>query len=270
MFTVTALAFLFTTTPTNSFALTTASSHAKMVAPLNAAAALSQYGPAAASLFNNMKTPASILAGAMIPLGFLSPLPAPPDGNETEPKLLRIARRAYLWVTCFSFCSELLAVMWATVAVNTLTETAVAPAASVWHLLQRDCDLPWAAVNSHFVSGMLGFGLMILTRVALMARASFASSAFRTSVLAMVTAHGALMVSVVNRGVEAGGGVDGVGYGKNMLALFSRYLSLLWKQATRRQNVGVLELSFLTLLAVSVGSGVYGLFNEATKSEKSD
>jgi len=137
------------------------------------AAALKDYAPAAASLFNNMKTPASILAGAMIPLGFLSPLPQPPahvaavtpsktKGDKSKVKLStkihksfdRMLRKTYLLVTLFSFGSELLAVMWATVAVNQLTETVVAPATSVWALLKRDWfDLAWSATNSHFVFG---------------------------------------------------------------------------------------------------------------------
>lgn len=141
------------------------------------AAVLKDYAPAAASLFNNMKTPASILAGAIVPLGFLSPLPEPPENIKSsisttktksktgkgDPKssnlaifkrLDRMLRKSYLLVTIFSFGSELLAVMWATVAVNQLTETVVEPSESVWALLKRDWfDLAWAATNSHFVLG---------------------------------------------------------------------------------------------------------------------
>lgn len=135
------------------------------------AAALKDYSGAAASLFNNMKTPASILAGAIIPLGFLSPLPQPPahvaavakkGKKEPEPDLVasiqksldRMLRKTYLLVTIFSFGSELLAVIWSTVAVNQLTETVVAPAESVWALLRRDWyDLAWSATNSHFLLG---------------------------------------------------------------------------------------------------------------------
>lgn len=97
----------------------------------SSAAALKDYAPVAASLFNNMKTPASILAGAIVPLGFLSPLPQPPariaavvsakKGKENPPlaavitkNLDRMLRKSYLLVTLLSFGSELLAVMWAT------------------------------------------------------------------------------------------------------------------------------------------------------------
>ena len=118
----------------------------------------------------------------MIPLGFLSPLPQPPahikavpstkkgkEESELATKIQksfdRMLRKSYLLVTIFSFGSELLAVIWSTVAVNQLTETVVAPAESVWALLKRDWyDLAWSATNSHFLFGTLrcpsNFGLL--------------------------------------------------------------------------------------------------------------
>ena len=198
------------------------------------AAALKDYAPAAASLFNNMKTPASILAGAMIPLGFLSPLPQPPAhvkavpptkkrGKQTEESDLAIAitksldrslRKSYLLVTLFSFGSELLAVIWSTVAVNQLTETVIPPAESVWALLQRDWyDLAWSATNSHFLFGMLGFMWMVGTRAYLMVQAKpwninpvsagdeANSNTMSIASILMVASSFLLMISIVNRGV---------------------------------------------------------------------
>ena len=46
--------------------------------------AVAQYAGQAASLFNNMKTPASILAGALLPIGILTALPPPREGAEKE------------------------------------------------------------------------------------------------------------------------------------------------------------------------------------------
>jgi hypothetical protein len=116
---------------------------------------LADFSPSAAALFNNMKTPASILAAGMVSLGFLAPFRLSP-GIQEQPELLRrieLLKLVYIVVTLICFCSELLAVMWATVAVNQLTETVVAPTTSVWALLERDFDLEWAATNSHFVLG---------------------------------------------------------------------------------------------------------------------
>ena len=110
--------------------------------------AVAQYAGQAASLFNNMKTPASILAGALLPIGILTALPPPREGAEKEHAWLGALRELHLVIASASFCSELLSVMWATIAVNKLTETAVAPAESVFALLMRDCELPWVACNA--------------------------------------------------------------------------------------------------------------------------
>ena len=196
-------------------------------------AAVKDFAPAAASLFNNMKTPASILAGAMIPLGFLAPLPQPPwvkavppankSGEEAAESVVasaitrgldRMLRKSYLLVTLFSLGSELLAIIWSTVAVNQLTETIVPPAESVWALLQRDWyNLAWAATNSHFLFGMLGFMWMVGTRAYLMVQAkpwninpASASDETNSNTMAiasilMVASSFSLMISIVNRGV---------------------------------------------------------------------
>jgi hypothetical protein len=83
---------------------------------------LKDYSGAAASLFNNMKTPDSILAGAMVGLGFLAPLPDPPMkltcvapsnskkgglklnvADSIHKSVDRMLRKSFLLVTIFSF-----------------------------------------------------------------------------------------------------------------------------------------------------------------------
>lgn len=249
-------------------------------------AALKDYAPAAASLFNNMKTPASILAGAIIPLGILSPLPQPPKHvaavvpapkkgkKEPEPELAaliqksfdRMLRKTYLLVSIFSFGSELLAVIWSTVAVNQLTETAVAPATSVWALLKRDWfDLAWSATNSHFLFGMLGFMWMVGTRAYLMVQAKpwnsnpvsagdeADSHTLSTASVMMVASAFLLMISIVNRGVANGGGEVGESYGGSVFNLFAHYLTLLFKQSigTAISPMGPLEILSILFGAAS-------------------
>ena len=70
-------------------------------------------------------------AGALLPLGFLSPMPVQ---NESKPEgtFRKTLRLSYQVVAILSLMSELVSVMWATVAVNQLTETRIAPAQSVW------------------------------------------------------------------------------------------------------------------------------------------
>ena len=80
-----------------------------------------------------MKTPASILGGAMVPLGLLAPIDlTSPDEGKSESKFAKTLRILYRVVAILSLTSELLAVIWATVASNQLIETVVEPAESVW------------------------------------------------------------------------------------------------------------------------------------------
>lgn len=223
---------------------------------------LVDYSPAATALFENMKTPASILAAGMISIGFLAPFQLP-ESVEGQPKMVRrieLLKRAYITVTLISFCSELLAVMWATVAVNQLTERVVAPSESVWDLLQRDCDLSWAAVNSHFVVGLVGFMYMVGIRGYIMLLAAEASEALIAATLAGVAAALLLMVSVVNRGVEAGGG-EGIGYGATVLDLFAHYVTLLYERAVSVESFGPLELSAIILELVSIACALYAVLS---------
>ena len=217
----------------------------RAAAPRAGAAALAQYSGAAAGLFNNMKTPASILAGALIGTGFLSPLPKAKKGEHNA---VRTMRKLHLVVAAMSFCSELLSVMWATVAVNKLTETVVAPASSAFALLKRDFELPWIATNAHFVLGMYGFMAMIGLRVFLLSPNLFGAAAAGWAMSGL-----ALMVAIVNRGVASGGG-DGSNLGLSVWALIARYAVLLTKQATSLASFGFLELTAIALALASIGA----------------
>ena len=107
---------------------------------------LDQYAPQAVSLFQNMITPASIIAGAIVPMAFASPLPIKSDNPSENRRSWVIMRKAYNVAALLSLLSNLLAVMWSVIAVNQLTETKIAQAESVWHLLRRDFDLSWYVI----------------------------------------------------------------------------------------------------------------------------
>ncbi len=107
----------------------------------------------------NMRTPASIIAGSLVGLAISFPLLIKTPDGKVESRFEKSLRLAYTVVGVMSMLSQLISIMWATVAVNQLIETA-----SVWALLKRDFDLEWAAVNAHFVLGMFGFCFLIRTR----------------------------------------------------------------------------------------------------------
>mmetsp|Transcript_24925 Transcript_24925/g.55230 ORF Transcript_24925/g.55230 Transcript_24925/m.55230 type:complete len:386 (-) Transcript_24925:2346-3503(-) len=244
---------------------------------LSAAAAasapvLSDYTPAATSLFNNMKLPAAVVTAGMISLGFATSFPElPPDSPERQysPRLRRRCeslRRLHIVTALVSVTSELIVVMWAAVEVNQLTERVYAPTATVWDLVQRDCDLAWSAVNSHFVLGIIGFVTMLALRAYVMLLAAEASSALMTAASTGTAAALCLMISIVNRGVEAGGG-EGVGYGKTILDLVRHYGILLARCATDAQSPGPLEFSAIILEVTSLAFALQVLLLANDKME---
>uniref|UniRef100_A0A7S2ECV2 Transmembrane protein n=1 Tax=Ditylum brightwellii TaxID=49249 RepID=A0A7S2ECV2_9STRA len=216
---------------------------------------LSNYAPAAASLFNNMKLPAAVVTAGMISLGFATSFPElPKDANFSDEvrKRCESLRRLHIVVALISVTSELIVVLWAAVEVNQLTERPLQPAASVWDLIQRDCDLAWSAVNSHFVLGIIGFCAMLAIRAYVMLLAARASKNLTSAAMTGTAAALCLMISVVNRGVEAGGG-DGVGYGGTILDLLQHYVYLLLTCATDLKSPGPLELTAIGLEVASIG-----------------
>ena len=214
-------------------------------------AMMADYTAATASLFNNMRTPASIIAGAMVPIGFLSPLEI--DPGKEEGRFAVFLRRVYPLVSVLSLCSHLLSVMWATVAVNQLTEsTAIEATSSVWHLIQRDFYLPWVATNSHFVIGMMGFMWVISSRayfLALQGPAGLSAAGVAFSSLL-------LMISIVNRGIAAGGGNDKMRFGSSVLSLLGAYASHMVKRASSVTCFNPMELAAVALFVVSLGNGL--------------
>ncbi|CAB9515360.1 expressed unknown protein [Seminavis robusta] len=218
------------------------------------------YTGQAIGLFNNMKTPASIIAGALVPLGFLAPLPL--KGEPGESKVEKRLRKFYYVLSVTTLATELIAVMWATVATNGLTERIIAPADSVWGLLKRDFELEWAAVNTHFVVGMLGFLAMIGSRAYFMAQKGLLGR----SVMGIAASGLCLMVSIVNRGVAAGGGVQeftgsNMRYGSDVLALMKRYATLLLARALARNTFGPIEILSVSIFLVSVYHGLKAVWN---------
>lgn len=225
------------------------------------ASGLSDYAPATAALFNNMKVPASIIGGAMVPMGFAAPLKFEHDADDGPFAIF--LRRSYPFAAVLSLCSELIAVMWATIAVNQLTETKVEMASSVWDLIQRDFEIPWVATNAHFVIGMLGFMWVICSKAYFLAnKGSLGASA------AGLAASGMLLItSIVNRGVAAGGGTDGAQFGSSVLALFHTYARLFLKRACAPKTFGPLEVGAASLALFSLGNAARIIYRDVSKEQ---
>ena len=87
---------------------------------------------------------------------------------------------------------------------------------SVWDLIHRDCDLAWSAVNTYYILGIIGFVGMLWLRAYVMLLASKASRNLMTAASTGTAAALCLMVSIVNRGVENGGGLGNDGGLRNI------------------------------------------------------
>jgi len=212
---------------------------------------LAQYAPAAASLFGNMITPASILGGAIMPMAFASGLSF--YGDQDESRFAKFLRKVFPLVSVSSLASLLISVLWSSVMVNQITENAPALAASVWDLLCRDYALPWAAVNSHFVLGMLGYMWLVGTKAYFMSGQQL--SIFTLAMSAMI-----MMVSIVNRGIASGGGNEAYRYGKSVVGLVSSYFSMLFQRI--RSTFGPLECIAVVLFLGSFVSYSKYIWNQ--------
>lgn len=223
-------------------------------------ASVADYAPAATSLFNNMKLPAAVVTAGMISLGFATSFPELPRETTTAtnnqppkfPPQLRARcealKRLHIVVALIAVTSELITVLWSAVEVNQLTEKQYDLAYSVWDLIQRDAgaDLAWSAVNSHFALGIIGFVAMLALRAYVMLIAAEASSALMIGAGSGTGAALCIMISIVNRGVESGGG-GGDRYGATMLDLFGHYAVLLSRNALDMDSPGPLQLAAIVL-----------------------
>ena len=77
---------------------------------------------AAANLFANVRLPASILAGALVPLGFGFALPA--EGPALGPGTRHAVIRTHRLVAVTSYSCLLVAIVYASVTINGLAESA--------------------------------------------------------------------------------------------------------------------------------------------------
>lgn len=123
---------------------------------------------------------------------------------------------------------------------------------SVWDLIHRDCDLAWSAVNTYYILGIIGFVGMLWLRAYVMLLASKASRNLMTAASTGTAAALCLMVSIVNRGVENGGGNNIDRYGRSMIDLFVHYVSLLRQAAFDAESPGPLQMLAIVLEITSL------------------
>lgn len=202
--------------------------------------ALGDYAGAAAELFNNMRAPAALIGGSIVPMGFA----AVPEIAAKDTQLTKRLKQLHMVVAILSLSAEIVAVIYSTIAINKLSETVVAPAASVTDLLKRDFELQWIGCNLNFLIGMLGFASL----VGLRAWFAFGHKLGQVGLCAAasVLCH---VISIINNGIAAGDGGGGR-FANNFAGLFKRYITLLVADAWKKK--GFLQLASGIFLAATL------------------
>ena len=206
------------------------------------AAPLMDYSHEAVNMFNNMRTPAALVAGACLPLGFAFAFPAKEDSPQ-----LRALKRANVALGFLSVNSELLAIVFSTNAINRLTDeagSASVMATSLASLLKRDFPQFWLGVYVHFIVGIAGLIAMVGIR------SWIAVGPLYGQPLVLLTgAIGFRLMAACNRGITVEDFGQGPG-GGNVGYLALRYLGLTVAATWRHRRL--LDGLSLALLAVAV------------------
>ena len=223
---------------------------------------LGQHGHEASKLFSNLLLPASVLAGAVVSAGLITPLPAAPSNEKQGATFVR---KTFPMLAFATIASEILCIIWSTMAINQLSSKPVPMTETVWALLHhKQFALYWTAVNAHFVMGMLGFLGIIAARVYFMTGQGPAGNS-AVGIIGAVTMY---MLSIVNRTVTTGGGK--ARFGGSVMALFQNYARLLWKGTSKKSSFGPLETAAFILFCFSVWSYFTTVWKQTKKSKKKD
>jgi len=193
---------------------------------------------AAANLFANVRLPASILAGALVPLGFGFALPA--EGPALAPGTRRAVIRLHRLVAVTSYSCLLLAIVYASVTINGLAESPHQPSASAMELIRHEYTLAWIGTNVTFLLGLFGALALVTLRVLLTFERDEGRAAAGFSLSTAL-----LMASIVDEQVKRGG------FAENILQLLGLYAQLTASTALETRSP---LLCLALVLALGTGS----------------
>lgn len=208
--------------------------------------AAADYVSTASSLFANVRLPASILAGALVPLGFGFVLPA--DGPAFEPATRRSLIRMHRLVAIVSYACLLTCIVYSSVSINALVEVGHAPSTSVIDLIRREYELQWLATNVTFLLGLCGTLVMVAIRALLTWELVEGQVAVGFCGAALL-----LMASVVDDQVKLGG------YSDDLLHLVARSGGMIFDLAASSRSP--LLCAALALGAASSVAGGFALLS---------
>lgn len=190
----------------------------------------------AVELFGNMRVPAALIAGAIVPLATF----AGPVLSKLDSPALASAKRLHFLVAATALTHSLLSCLYATVAVSHLTESEVQPASSVVELLSRDYELSWIGCNVCFNIGLSGLlGLVGLSGYINMGAAETSGADVLLPMVCGISAVILHALSIINDGVDSDGDMAQQwgrerAFGGTFATLYLRYIKLLLLAMPRR------------------------------------
>jgi len=173
------------------------------------------YGSDAASLFGNLRVPASLFAGASAGAAFAMPIGASESFRHA------IVKRAYAVLMMGSLACQILAVIVATLAMGTITTSRPTKAASLGDYIRDNLELEWTTARLHFLSGILLF----VVGSGLRAWVSIACSVVALASLGIIASSTLLAFAFISK-VE-------VGHGGGIFQLAQNYIRLLVGQSRK-------------------------------------
>lgn len=188
--------------------------------------ALADHSAAAVGLFNNMRTPAALIAGSLGPVGILSA----PRIQEGDSRLDRFLKQANILISVASLLSEILAVTYSSIAINKLVEVSQPATAGVAELIVQNHELAWIGTNVHFLLGLLGFATVVGSKAYFAGFGNTVDKAVVGWSLAVVFQS----ISIVNKGIAMGygSGIDSTSrFASNLFGLILKYVGLVVKGA---------------------------------------
>jgi len=206
----------------------------------NVVGALGDYSAEAAGLFNNMRTPAALIGGALVPIGILNA----PTIQEHDSKRMKLLKKINIVIGVASLLSEILAVVYSSIAINKIAEVAQPQTTGVAQLIAEKHELAWLGTNIHFLLGMLGFSLIVGSKSFFAIGASMGRVTISWSIATFLQA-----LAIVNRGIALGSGNEVKSrFASNFGILIVKYISYAYK-ASRGGVCGFAAFS-VTIYAV--------------------
>ena len=201
--------------------------------PLLTAAAqtgVKQFDGAASAVFNNLRTPAALVAGAAFGGAFGLQL------NSADAFALALAKRAYVVIAVMALASELLVVVTATCALDAMNRAdSLVPAETLSCWFERNgLELENLVCTVHFFFGLLGLTAM----VGLRAWITISCARIAKGTLGLIASVVLIMISMCNRDLD-------------LFKLSRRYGAALYSRIATKRPIGLVVGIVLGVISVA-------------------